>query len=156
MSLSMSNTWMGGNKLGQINCQNSTKKKNFLPFERQGDRNAPLRCLNRELRLSDPFKTSSALWFFIIYQQWLVTLYKSQPALVIAMEEGFDGADRQARGWYGAEGRQHSEHCTAVEKSQALSDMGLRWTGLALIGPSTTDQKRWLVKANISRCQMSG
>ena len=82
------------------------------------------------------------------------------------MEEGFDGADRQVRAdmglrvhntlntahWrkdlkhtlYTGEKQQRletqTEHCK-LEKSPAMSDMGLRWTGLPVIGPTTTDQE---------------
>ena len=53
-------------------------------------------------------------------------------AQVIAMEEGFDGADRQARGWYGAEGRQHSWtlHCSGEKSSDV-------WYGAEMDRPGT-------------------
>ena len=87
-------------------------------------------------------------------------------AQVIAMEEGFDGADRQVRGWYGAKGTQYTEYCTlekrlethrTVEKSPVMADMGLRWTGLPVIGPTIADQEFWLVRLlNISSRQITG
>ena len=46
------------------------------------------------------------------------------------------GADMELR----VDNTLNTVQCT-VEKSPAMSDMGLRWTGLPLIGPTTADQK---------------